>query len=399
MIDDFEQLTRIYKQMNFKDNSSEVSLLLNSENDCNFIKKILVLPREYGIELTDSTKSINEIVQCGKSINLLVSPPRIGLGRLYNGYSDLLRSTENLYKEPVRFFIKESKFFNCDTFSPDFIKNYRAIINFLSLLKNASAYFDESNSELVFFDHDLFKISINYSVDDVCNLDFDELEILFSLFNEDTHKEQKLKILIESIKTITDEIQPDLILSHTINNIKLLKYQFDKGYRIFSSAFSYDKVMDKLRAAKVEEIGKIHKTVADIQNQILGIPVATIVIATQMKEANQWGYQSIVNSAVLFGCFIFSFLVILMLCNQLQTLKAIKEELKYKKKQVKREYSLISEDINDVFDNISTRLLIQKIAFYIIGSVLIIGLLSTTIIYFYLTEPVWNYIITFLGCN
>ncbi|MCZ5662332.1 hypothetical protein O5623_28590 [Escherichia coli] len=56
-----------------------------------------------------------------------------------------------------------------------------------------------------------------------------------------------------------------------------------KGYKVFVSGFSYEKILDQLRVAKIEEMGKIHKVFSDIQNQILGIPVATIIVATQMK--------------------------------------------------------------------------------------------------------------------
>lgn len=87
------------------------------------------------------------------------------------------------------------------------------------------------------------------------------------------------------------------------------------GYRLFVSNFSYDKVISELELAKVEYTGKIHKAFTDIQNQILGIPVATVVVATQMKSAPQIGYEFWVNIAVLTGCWIFVMLVGLLICN------------------------------------------------------------------------------------
>ncbi|EPY2903530.1 hypothetical protein ACXDBG_002151 [Cronobacter sakazakii] len=51
-----------------------------------------------------------------------------------------------------------------------------------------------------------------------------------------------------------------------------LSESFQKGYKVFVSGFSYEKILDQLRVAKIEEMGKIHKVFSDIQNQILGIP-------------------------------------------------------------------------------------------------------------------------------
>ncbi|HGY8153981.1 TPA: hypothetical protein ACNTEA_005073, partial [Escherichia coli] len=74
---------------------------------------------------------------------------------------------------------------------------------------------------------------------------------------------------------------------------------YQKGYKVFVSGFSYEKILDQLRVAKIEEMGKIHKVFSDIQNQILGIPVATIIVATQMKQANGWDSQALINTAVV----------------------------------------------------------------------------------------------------
>ena len=64
-----------------------------------------------------------------------------------------------------------------------------------------------------------------------------------------------------------------------------LNDRLEKGYRLFFAAgFSYEKFRDEIESARVEYAGKIHKVFSDIQNQLLGIPVATIIVATQMKD-------------------------------------------------------------------------------------------------------------------
>lgn len=81
----------------------------------------------------------------------------------------------------------------------------------------------------------------------------------------------------------------------------------------FTSGFSYEKVRDEVEATRIEYAGKIHKVIGDIQNQLLGIPVATIVVATQMKEATRYDSQYWINAAVVLGCWVFALLVLMLL--------------------------------------------------------------------------------------
>jgi hypothetical protein len=97
-------------------------------------------------------------------------------------------------------------------------------------------------------------------------------------------------------------------------------------YRLFVSNFSYDKVRSELEAAQVEYTAKIHKVFTDIQNQLLTIPVATVVVATQMELATG-SDQFWIDTAVLMGSFIFVILVGFLVCNQKHTLDTLEKEI------------------------------------------------------------------------
>lgn len=51
------------------------------------------------------------------------------------------------------------------------------------------------------------------------------------------------------------------------------------GYRLFASSFTYSKIRREVESAQAEFLARIHKTFVDIQGQLLGIPVATVVVA------------------------------------------------------------------------------------------------------------------------
>jgi len=382
----FEILTELYRRMEFREEYRVGSLSLSDQPDCDLINRLLDDPREFGLSIESGT------VAPGSTINLRVTPPRSGLGFVFATYNVLLNAPKNQCQEPAKYFILESKFRYDDAQMPAFINNYRAIMKFVDLLKQTAAYFDSSTCQLVFLRKEVIKLSPLFSAETVQNLKRDHLDNLIACFNDDTHKDQKLDILIESIQAVCEDIEPQKMFAFLLDNIQRLHEKFLKGYRIYSSGFSYDKVMDQLRTAKVEEMGKIHKAFSDIQNHILGIPVASVIVATQFKEASVWSGQGITNTIILMGCMFAATLIWLALSNQMQSMKALNEEIEYKKKQVNKEYSFIKDDVNGVFSSIKTRLETQKRTFWIIRGVLIIGIITAVVVYCWYTKPVLDWI-------
>ncbi|MGW9794833.1 hypothetical protein [Serratia sp. 121840015-1] len=382
----FEALTDLYRRMEFRDECRVGTMSLSDQPECDLINTLLDDPREFGLSVETGT------VAPGNTITLRITPPRSGLGLVFATYKILLNAPKHQCQEPAKYFILEAKFRNDDAEVPTFISNYRAILKFVDLLKETAAYFDVSTCQLVFLRKEVIKLSPLFSAETVQQLKCDCLGNLIACFNDDTHKDQKLDILIESIQAVCEGVDSQRMFAFLLDNIQRLHEKFLKGYRIYSSGFSYDKVMDQLRTAKVEEMGKIHKAFSDIQNHILGIPVASVVVATQFKEASTWSGQGITNTIILLGCIFAATLIWLALSNQMQSMRALSEEIEYKKKQVNKEYSFIKDDVEGVFSSIKTRLKTQKRTFWIIRGVLVIGIITALVVYCWYTKPVLDWI-------
>ncbi|EFH8655107.1 hypothetical protein ACX6WK_000977, partial [Escherichia coli] len=249
----FEMLTDLYRRMEFQEGFRVGSLLLLDQSDCDLVDTLLDDPREYGLSIDTGT------IAPGNTIILRVTSPRSGLGLVFSTHEKLLNAPKHQCLEPANYFILETKFRNDDEDIPVFISNYRKILEFVNLLKEAAAYFDNSTCQLVFLKKEVIKLLPHFAAENVQNLQREYLDNLIACFNDDTHKDQKLDILIESIQAVSDGIDSPLVFAYLLDNIQRLHEKFLKGYRIYSSGFSYDKVMDQLRAAKVEEMGKIHK--------------------------------------------------------------------------------------------------------------------------------------------
>ncbi|EOZ9345390.1 hypothetical protein [Enterobacter hormaechei] len=381
----FKDLVSIYKAASFVGNSS-ASIMLDKDELCEILHDITQHPNDFGVTIESGN------IALGETLTLHVAPPKIRLGQLHFSFNDYLKNSKNRIKEASNFFIVDLNFHNKERETLPVISRYRNVLRLITLFKECSAYLDETNAELVFVDTNVLKIPVNYTAEDLVDSNDNLIQSLIANFAEDTHKDQKLTILASSIKSLCESKSKDSSFSSMLRDLQQLSESFQKGYKVFVSGFSYDKILDQLRVAKIEEMGKIHKVFSDIQNQILGIPVATVIVATQMKPAIGWDGQALINTAVVLGALFFTVMILFVLFNQWQTLTAISDELKHKKEQAESNYKAIYDDIKTTFDSLTTRLLVQKIVFVSIGFIVACGLFLTFKFYFFLTPYTIQYL-------
>jgi hypothetical protein len=140
-----------------------------------------------------------------------------------------------------------------------------------------------------------------------------------------------------------------------------------------------------MEAARLDLIGKIHKTIVDIQGQLLGIPVATIVVAAQLKEAPDCGLPFWGNTAVIFGAWVFIALLMVAIVNQYLTLKVIAEDVERQQRKLKNEYAALGDAITNAFDGLDGRIIYHKAALVIVGLVALAAAVVATISYLHLS--------------
>lgn len=334
----------------------------------------------------------------GSTVQLIIGDPRTGFGVVADSLQDLIASPKFRVSEPRNYFLIDQKFSKSDAAIPDNIACYRRVLQFVSLLRKSAAYLDVDAGTLVFVHGGKYELPVNYSADDLIRLDGATLDKLASFVGDDTHNEQKLAIVEESVRSIAGAYERSARFTGMLSQLSDLSSKINDGYRLFVASFSYDKVRDALEAAKVDYAAKIHKVFSDIQNQILGIPVATIVVATQMKAADKIGYEFWVNSAVLIGCWVFVMLMAFLLMNQLHTLGVLATEIHRQRDQISMQYKDIADRFKDVFEFLGRRLRLQKFALGAVGGVLIVGFLLAHVVYFKLTVPAETWLKSLLSC-
>jgi hypothetical protein len=315
----------------------------------------------------------------GATVNLDIAPPRLALGRLVTDVDALLKTPRARTEEPDAYFLSGSGYAAGQANPPPLLAAYRQVLALTALLKEAAAAFDPSRQELLFI---VAGVRINvptlYQADQLAQLDETAWNELAAVFAEDTHRDQKLEILSSASVHLVEAQPPAERFAYLLKNLGSLKAEVAKGYRLFVSSFSYAKVRSELETARLEFIGKIHKTLVDIQGQLLGIPIATFVVASQMKGADKCSPEGWMDAAVLAGAWIFYVLLLLAIANQWLTLGAINAEIDRQKKKVAKDFEAASALFKDVFDQLSTRTKVYRGAFILVGVIGLAGALFAT---------------------
>jgi hypothetical protein len=354
----FTDLVTIYRSTQFEQNSDTATLMIANQNILDALK--IAFEEE---NLDNSGISINQgdpdDLEIQKTVQLNITAPRVGLGRLARNLSDLLAQGGS-FAEPKRYYLIEESFANGDPNIPEQVERYRKILAFIDLLKKCADYIDETAGELIFIKNGKFSVPITFTTSQAALVDLTKIDKLLAHFTDDTHKTQKLAILTNSALSLIGITATRKRFSTLLLEIAELVTKFSDGYKIFISDFSYDKVRDKFEEAKVENSGKLHKIFSDIQNQLLAVPVATVIVATQMKASSDQPAK-IANMALLTGAWIFAILFLILWFNQWRTLRTLESEIKRQEKILTVDYEGIGIMFDDMFTPLYNRIRNQKI--------------------------------------
>ncbi len=322
--------------------------------------------------------------------------PRIGFAVVAADMDGYLTVPQCRIKAKKRFFLVDVQSASTDTNQHDHVRRYMLVLKLVKSLRDAAAFLDEDEQALVFISDGRFDIPVRYTLHDLKNLDVDAVEALTTLVPSDTHKKQCGGILATAIVELVRAQPPESRFSYLLENAQTLRVAYEQGYKLYAAGFSYEKLKDTVETARVEYVAKIHKVFSDIQNQLLGIPVATIVVATQMKFAGGVGTEFFVNTAVLLGCWVFAVITILLLRNQAHTLKVISDEIARQQRVLVKDYPSIASTFDEPFAFLKKRTRAQRVVLLSMDAVVVVGLCLSHVVYFFLTPFAWPWMVALL---
>lgn len=302
-------------------------------------------------------------IKVGDVIGIQTQIPKISLGYLALDFDALISMRRATFSEPKNYYLIKERYSKADPAPPFSVTRYRKVLQLVKLLREGAAYLDKDRDELVFIKSGKYIIPIEYTPGELAVADVDAIDKITGLFSadDDAHKEQKLAVLTTAVLSLLEGVTVGRRFRKLLIDLPELSNKFADGYKIYLSNFSYDKVRDELQAWKVDYTAKIHKVFGEIQNQLLGIPIATVVVATQLKLAGQNDKAIfLANVAVVIGCWIFSALFLLLCRNQAKTLEVLEMEIDRQEEKMKADYEPVLIMFKEVFTSLRGRVADQK---------------------------------------
>lgn len=308
-----------------------------------------------------------ENLKVGDVLQLSFGAPRTSIGIVVGSVGALLKNRDIAAGTVDReWYVFESDVASWEADS-DLCKRLRAVKRLVEAFEICAALFDHRKLNLIFIRNGRFDIPVHYSESSLMSFDVAVVDgLVKDLELEDGHSKQRKEICCTAVCELLINTPAASRFSDLLDRVAELRVRFDEGYKLFASSFSFEKIREEAEAVKVEYTAKIHKTLADIQGQLLGIPVSTIVVATQFKDLSTSPGQLWVNIAVMVGATIFCFLLLIALWNQKHSLDVISDEVNRHESGLKRQSEELASKLSDVFNQLRARVFWHEAALALI---------------------------------
>ncbi len=307
-------------------------------------------------------------------------PNVVKMGLLVPTFDDLFKAPGAALAEPERYYVKKEHYASGDTPAPSKLLAYRAVLSVLSILRESASLVDETMRQLIFIGKEKVVVPIQFGSMDLRGDVVGQAARLTMLFADELHLDEKRTILQTTLIEMVCSLREKDRFGFLIRNLDRLATEVDKGYRLFTSSFSYSKIRNEVETARLDFVGKIHKTIVDIQGQLLGIPVATIVVVSQLKKVPpSCGLEFWTNLGVLLGAIVFAVMLGIAGLNQWKTLNVIAAEVMRQNTRLSDDFASIADQFTDVFDDLHARIKWHRTALIVAGGVLSLGVIITAI--------------------
>lgn len=310
-----------------------------------------VVPHEFNFQQL-TTRLGSEIINADESTrHLEFHTPG---NEFFANIDGLLTNPARRISPPSKFYLADiDYFFNGDLHSaPVQVRNYFAAAALYNLLKRVSDHQGgvPSGTTLIFLQKEKIEITSRYDESDLHDLlGLDDFQSEF--IESETHQEQK--------KTIVKTVLLGMFSGHRCISLADLLGRFADftekvraSYQLYVAEFSFQKIKAEVEKEKLDALIKLNKVFSDIQNQLLAVPVALILVGGQMENFGRWGAK---NVLIWLGALVFAVFMALLVRNQRHTLAAVKSEIDRQWNEMQGRHREIAARFSDSYKELDTR--------------------------------------------
>lgn len=258
--------------------------------------------------------------------------------------------------------------------APEPIQNYLAAVKFWQLLHSFADY--ESNQAVVYIKSFESKVEVRaeFRAADLVHLN-GLTEFASAYFESDHHREQKRNIIRASLLEVCKG-QLVMRLSELLPKFDDLVDRVKASYSLYTADFSFEKLKSEVDAQNVDDMLRLNKTLADIQNQLLALPAALMLAGAGVKDG-----IFATNVSIWIGVGVFAWVMHHLVKNQQNSVTAIEQEVQLRVEKVKNQPADIASRVLPLFDMLKNRVTKQqRVLNQIFWAVIIVWVVATGIV-------------------
>ncbi len=232
------------------------------------------------------------------------------------------------------------------------IETYLLATEIVQFLKGVADHeYRDSNQDLylVFLGKEKLVIPVHYEPDDLESLRNKEkvLSEWRTHLLERGHNQQKRTILKQLLLEEFGSLDENARLAALFHRIGNLYKRYLSRYETYVAEVSVEKVLEKLEKDKLEWLGKINKAVTDLNAQILGVPLATLLAGARLVGNPD---DALANMIVVVAIVIFVFLLLQSIRMQKHHVEVLNQTLGSEREILERRHMAMKDEIEKVFD-------------------------------------------------
>lgn len=233
---------------------------------------------------------------------------------------------------------------------PGVVAQYLSVVRLWQLFDRSADHGAGQGFSLYFIKTFESKVELQceYSVTDLCPLDGLD-EFAKNYFESDHHRDQKRTIIRNALLEI---FKGQLIvrLSEVLLKFKDFAERVRSAYTLYTADFSFEKLRSEVDKQNLEDMLRLNKIFSDIQNQLLAIPAAMLLVGANVKADHLAS-----NISTVVGVSIFAWIMWKLIRNQTNSVAAIDEEILLRRDKIGEQPIDISEKLLPRFSDLRER--------------------------------------------
>jgi hypothetical protein len=318
-----------------------------------------------------------------------VSVPRGESGFFAKDWDDLLLHHNFLVKAPDEYFVATDDYLSSESKKNFTASRYDDTRALAQLVQDSADFIDNSDVgvKCILLLPAKLEISIRYEAENLRSTPgLDELSKEFG-GAATQHKDQRKMIIKVVLNEILSSLQPEVRFSTLLGRFHDFKQRVRDGYDLYVAEFSFEKILEEVNSHKLDYTIKLNKVFSDIQNQLLAVPAALILVGGQLKDEKAFAWHNIV---IMFGCLVFVIFMDLLIRNQYNTLSAVHQEIQEQERHLVHRHFVVYERFDKPYGDLEKRYKHQKRLIRIVDALVgLTFLIGTALFFWYSTSATY----------